>query len=151
MALPIPEEIGLLNPLLPFWYVVLVLAIGKAVGAMIIYPIGGRAGDLLEAWTARWPYLRRLWPPTRRIVARYGYVGLFTLLAIPFMTDTLPVYVFAMLNAPANGPPAPAGPTSRPAVLARRLRLTPFVSVCFVAGLARGFLFLAIPVWLGWP
>ena len=135
LILPIPEEIGLLNPFIPWYYLVLVLGAGKTVGAALVYPLGGRVGVALERWIARWPWAASWYAWVQRQVGRYGYPALFALLAVPFMTDTAPVYAFSIAN-PAEGP--------------GRMRFGGFLTANFLAGITRGFLFLAVPLYFGW-
>lgn len=165
VILPIPEEIGLLNPFLPFWLLVVILALAKGVGALIVYPIGGAAGDQIRRWSSRWPWFDRGYLRVETWVGRYGYWALFGLLAIPFMTDTVPVYAFAALNPRAHEgePDGGSGTPGRSAAGARatdatpipdrrrRFRPLPFVVVNILAGAVRGLLFLSIPLVLGWP
>lgn len=136
VILPIPEEIGLLNPYIPWYWLVLVLGIGKTIGAALVYPLGGRIEKEVRAWTARWPWLARWYDWVEKGVGRYGYWALFGLLAVPFMTDTAPVYAFTILNPQDDDK--------------RRLRFVPFLIVNLAAGLTRGVLFLVVPLELGW-
>ena len=135
LILPIPEEIGLLNPFIPWYYLVLTLAAGKTVGAALVFPLGGRIGREVEKWIERAPWAARWYAWIQRQVGRFGYLALYGLLAIPFMTDTLPVYAFSVAN-PREGP--------------TRMRMGGFLSVNLLAGVTRGMLFLALPVYFGW-
>lgn len=135
LFLPIPEEIGLLNPFIPWYYLVLVLGAGKTVGAALVFPLGGRIGTEVERWIVRLPWAAKWYAWMQRQVGRFGYFALYALLAIPFMTDTLPVYAFAVAN-PAEGED--------------RMRAGGFLSVNFLAGITRGTLFLALPLYFGW-
>ena len=151
VALPIPVEVGLLNPYLPFWWLLLVLAAGRALGGWLVYPLGERIGTGVDRWVRRSARAGRLWDWVGAFVGRYGYFGLFALLSIPFMVDTATIYAFAILNpAPGARGPTEGGSAPRPSPERPRLRLGPFTMANALAGFARGALFLAIPVALGW-
>ncbi len=134
--LPIPEEVGLLDPFLPWYLLVLILAVGKTIGAALIYPLGDRLGRVTTRWVERLPWLAPWFDRLQGLVGRYGAYALYAILSIPFMTDTLPIYAFALLNPPKGE---------------RRIAWLPFLSANFFAGLTRGTLFLAVPLLLGWP
>lgn len=148
IVLPVPVEVALLNPFLPPASLILVLAAGKAVGAAFVFPLGGRIGDALRSQVARFPRFARFYGWVERFVGRRGYVALFLLLSVPFMTDTAPLYAFTMLN-----PSRTRKSFDEPRSVAhepRGLVLGPFVAVNFAAGVVRGTLFLVIPLLLGW-
>lgn len=147
--LPVPVEVGLLNPFVPWFGLVLVLAAGKAIGAVIVLPLGDRVGDRLVREAARYPRLARLYARVEAWTGRWGYGALFALQSIPFMTDTAPLYAFSTLHSMEGGTgPGAGGAPHRP--YRQTLRLGPFVAVSFAAGLVRGTLFLAVPIGLGW-
>ena len=151
VILPIPEEVGLLNPYLPPVALVLTMALGKAVGGALIFPLGERIGQQLERTASRWPRVSRLYRWTSELVGRRGYYALFGLLCIPFMTDTAPVYAFAVLNPRKETPTPPGAATPPRGTRARRaLEWGPFVLVNLAAGIVRSVAFLAIPLALGW-
>lgn len=148
LILPIPVEIGLLNPFLPFPSLILVLALGKASGSALVFPLGRRLGDEIRARIERFPRFALLYAWVERWIERGGYAALFLMLAIPFMTDTAPLYAFTILHPGSPGAkPGDPLPSTRGA---RALLLGPFVAVNFAAGVVRGSLFLAIPLLLGW-
>lgn len=151
ILLPIPVELGLLNPFVPFWALILVAAGGKALGGALVFPLGASVGARVERWTRRFPKLAGIYRWITDLVGRYGYAGLFGLLAIPLMTDSIPVYAFSILNPPE--PPASAAPAGAalPSRARRSLRRGPFVAVNFASALVRCSAFLALPVLFGWP
>ena len=133
--LPIPEEVGLLNPLLPWYVLVLVLALGKAVGAVLVLPAGARMGREISRWISRFPRLAPAYSWIERTVETYGYSATFGLLCIPLMTDTVPVYAFSILH---------------PQHSLDRGRVITFAALNFGAGLVRGTVFLLLPLSFGW-
>ncbi len=148
VALPIPVEVGLLNPFVPAPSLIVALAAGKAVGAVFVLRLGDRLGLRLARETLKYPRLAVLYARIEAWTRRWGYGALFGLQAIPFMTDTAPLYAFSTLHAlPARR----AFVAERRTELRQTLRIGPFVGVSFAAGVVRGALFLAVPLWLGWP
>lgn len=152
VALPVPVEIGLLNPWISPVPLVVVLGLGKAVGAFLVLPFGGWVGSRIERELTRYPRFTGMYARMKGWIARWGYLALFGILSVPFMSDTAPVYVFSTMTSttPAPSPSSGSssgsnGPRTAP------LRRAPFVLVSFLAGVVRGSLFLAIPVLLGWP
>ena len=152
VALPVPVEIGLLNPLIPPLPLIVVLGLGKAVGALLVLPLGAWVGGRIERELARYPRFAVIFARLRHWIAHWGYLALFAILSIPFMSDTAPIYAFSTMTGAAPDPAAPSvtsAGSNRPR--ATPMRRGPFVLVSFVAGMVRGSLFLAIPVLLGWP
>ncbi|WP_209438532.1 YqaA family protein [Natronococcus sp. JC468] len=108
-ALPGPSEIVLVAPLdlgLPSWAhlssIMLVSAVGKAVGSVFAFHIGQevkRAGPITR-WLrrSRWNVLK--WSEKRsvQLAQEYGYGGLAIALSIPFFPDTISIYAFAVLE-----------------------------------------------------
>ncbi|NUB93718.1 VTT domain-containing protein [Haloterrigena sp. SYSU A121-1] len=108
-VLPGPSEIVLIAPLdlgLPSWAqlssVMLVSAIGKAVGSVLAFHIGQevkRAGPVTR-WLrrSRWDVLQ--WSEKRsvQLAQQYGYGGMAIALSVPFFPDTISIYAFAVLE-----------------------------------------------------
>jgi len=103
VALPIPIELALLPPLLArryglFAYAAITVAGGKTVGAWLVFHLGLRIEKSIRFWSDRYPWTRRLIAGLGRFVERTGYIGLYVLLSIPFMPDTIPVYLYSLFN-----------------------------------------------------
>lgn len=152
VALPVPVEIGLLNPLIPPWPLIVTLGLGKAVGAFLVLPFGAWIGARIDREVVRYPRFALFYDRLKRWMEHWGYLALFAILSVPFMSDTAPVYAFSTMTDRSRGAregtgsvPAPNGTRTAP------LRAGPFVLVALGAGLVRGALFLALPVLLGWP
>ncbi len=99
VALPIPVEAALvLAPeKMPFILPALALGVGKGVGAMAVFFIGAKVEQTVVRF-ARWGWFRWLLDKSEWFVRRHGYLALFVILAVPFMLDTVPLYVFSLLN-----------------------------------------------------
>jgi membrane protein YqaA with SNARE-associated domain len=99
IILPFPVELGLfLAPQVPFVLKALVLGLGKMVGSGLVFYIGLGVGDQIRKWSDRWAWFRWFVGACERIVARFHYVGLYFLLSIPLMSDTIPLYIFSVFN-----------------------------------------------------
>jgi membrane protein YqaA with SNARE-associated domain len=111
-VLPLPGELVLLpasqmelgvSPAASIAIVILVSAVGKAIGSVVAYRIGRGA---VTARPSRW-VLGRVVPrsggspvkgPLMSIIRKYEYIGLAVLLAIPLMPDTAVIYAFSIRN-----------------------------------------------------
>jgi hypothetical protein len=97
--LPIPVEIGLfLSPTAPIWLKALVLGLGKAVGSVLVFKLGGKLENPLNSLAGRWGWFQRFVELMHRFVARTRYFGLYAILSVPLMVDTVPIYLFAIFN-----------------------------------------------------
>jgi membrane protein DedA with SNARE-associated domain len=97
--LPIPVEIGLFfSPETSIVVKALVLGAGKAVGSIIVFMLGDRLGNGLNGWAMKYRFFRGFLDLMRRFVARTRYIGLYIILSIPLMVDTVPIYLFALFN-----------------------------------------------------
>jgi membrane protein YqaA with SNARE-associated domain len=97
--LPIPVEVALvLNPGTSVIYKALILGFGKAVGSIIVYYIGAGVGSGIQKYSESWGWFRVLVKWSNWMVERFQYVGLYVLLSIPGMLDTIPVYLFSVFN-----------------------------------------------------
>jgi hypothetical protein len=109
VMLPIPVELGLIWLAagdfmlfgLPIFQSFLILAVimglGKATGGQIVFTIGVKLEDDVRRWL-KWGWFQKLMAWSSRLVERLGYVGLYIILSIPLMTDTVPLYLFSFLN-----------------------------------------------------
>ncbi|MEM2943587.1 MAG: hypothetical protein QW083_00420 [Methanomassiliicoccales archaeon] len=99
IALPIPVEIGLIiNPNTDFIIKALVLGAGKAVGSVLVFLIGTNIEWRIRNWSSKWGWFRWFVDKSEILVEKLGYIGLYLLLSIPGMVDTVPVYVFSVFN-----------------------------------------------------
>ncbi len=99
VILPIPVEVGLLlSPNTPFLWLAFVLGLGKMVGSILVFYFGLGVGDKIKIWSGRWNWFRWLVTKSEWIVDKLHYVGLYLILSLPLMSDTIPLYIFSMLN-----------------------------------------------------
>ena len=137
VILPIPVEIGLFNPELPQplrWVLpIVILAAGKGVGAYIVYNIGYRARRKLKELSSGGELTTRIVEAAEGFVRRYGHIGLFIIMSIPLMIDSVSLYLFSLLN-----------PHDREDALAERT----FVVINVAAGAVRGVIILAVAYWV---
>jgi membrane protein DedA with SNARE-associated domain len=120
--LPTPFEILLSNAVkhLSVWWVVLIAATAKTIGAWIVLMLGDKANEGLETLLEKRAVLRKLFNAMERFAQKYGYFAVFVLFAIPFMSDTAPLFVLAVLN----------------------MRKSIFLAVSFLAIVARSLLYI---------
>ena len=127
IVLPIPVEVGLLlSPHTPVILLVVILGLGKMVGSILVFYLGLGIGDKIEAWTARWPGFGLLVTKSEWLVKKLNYLGLYIILSVPLMTDTVPLYIFSILNK--NG--------------VFSVQMFAFVNLC--AGITRGSILLIL-------
>ncbi len=103
IVLPIPIEIVLLPAILGQQWgylgvIVLAMASGKTVGAWLIFFLGLRVEDNIRRWSDRYKIAGRLVRWCDRFVRKTNYVGLYVLLSIPLMSDTIPIYLYSLFN-----------------------------------------------------
>lgn len=99
--LPTPVEVALLpflaEPAL-FGVAAVTVGAGKAAGSWMVFRFGERMDKILEEKKARHSILRRFTDLVTRFVAKTKYVGLYLLLTLPLMSDTVPIYVYSLFN-----------------------------------------------------
>ena len=99
IILPIPVETGLfLSPVTPIWLKALMLGLGKAVGASAVFLLGGKLESPLDRVTAKWGWFRKFVDLMTKFVDKTSYLGMYIILSIPLMVDTVPIYIFAVFN-----------------------------------------------------
>lgn len=106
LVLPIPIEIVLLQPLLdprgPQWgyllAIVATMAAGKTIGAWLIFFVGLRVEGSIRRWADRYKWIDRFVMWAERFVRKTNYIGVYVLLSVPLMSDTVPIYVYSLFN-----------------------------------------------------
>lgn len=103
IVLPIPIEIAFLEPLYRqdyglFVLVALTIAIGKTVGAWLIFYLGLRVEGSIRRWSERFSWVAAIVRIMERFVESTSYIGLYVLLSIPLMSDTVPIYLYSLFN-----------------------------------------------------
>lgn len=98
--LPTPFEILLSNAreALGVFWTVAVAAVAKTAGSWIVLMMGDKANEGLATLLDKRPLLKRMFKALERFAARFGYFAVFVLFAIPFMSDTAPLFVLAVLK-----------------------------------------------------
>ncbi len=98
--LPTPFEILLANAgeALGVFWTVAVAAVAKTAGSWIVLMMGDKANEGLATLLDKRPLLKRMFKALERFAARFGYFAVFVLFAIPFMSDTAPLFVLAVLK-----------------------------------------------------
>jgi membrane protein YqaA with SNARE-associated domain len=98
VILPLPVELGLFwNPGTPFFIKALILGVGKAVGSILVFYIGYSIEDNVRSWQ-RWRWFSWLVEKSEWLVEKFSYLGLYFILSIPGMVDTIPIYIFSVFN-----------------------------------------------------
>lgn len=120
--LPTPFEILLSNAVddLGVFWTVLVAAVAKVAGSWIVLLMGDKANEGLATLLEKKPFLKRLFRTLERFAQRFGYFAVFVLFAIPFMSDTAPLFILAVL----------------------KMRKSIFLAVTFAAIVVRSLLFI---------
>ena len=104
IILPIPIEIALVKPLEDQNFGLLLgtglaIAAGKTVGAWLIFVLGLNIEGSIKKWSVRWRVAAWIVTKAEKLVRKTGYAGLYLLLSIPLMSDTIPIYVYSVFNA----------------------------------------------------
>jgi membrane protein YqaA with SNARE-associated domain len=134
VILPIPVEIGLFNPNVHPLILISILAIGKGVGAGIVFIIGAKIRSLLKRMNSSSILTKKILYYCEKFVIKYGNIGLFIVMSIPLMIDSVSLYLFSLLNPKEE---------SGKYVLAQRR----FIMINIGAGLVRGSIIMIV-FWL---
>jgi len=99
VILPIPVEVMLfLSPDTSIVIKAIVLGLGKAVGSILVFYIGVNVEGPILKLADKWKFFKKLVDACQRFVTRFRYVGLYLILSVPLMVDTVPVYLFSIFN-----------------------------------------------------
>ena len=130
LFLPIPVEIGLFNPNIHPVLLIFILALGKGVGSAIAFEIGTRVRSAVKKKSIGTPLTKKIVAWCERFLMKYGYYGLFVIMSIPLMLDSVTVYLFSLLNPKDDGK--------------RAMTRIWFVLINIVAGAVRGMIILLV-------
>ncbi|MBE0518473.1 MAG: hypothetical protein IH630_04525 [Thermoplasmata archaeon] len=97
IILPIPVEILLVVPGVPFVYKAIVMGLGKGLGAFAVFHIGGEIEQVVRRFS-KWRWFKWLLDKSEIFVRRYGYGAMYVIMSVPGMVDTIPLYIFSILN-----------------------------------------------------
>jgi membrane protein YqaA with SNARE-associated domain len=103
IVLPIPIEFALFPPILAqSWLylagVAIALASGKTVGAALVFRLGIRIEDKIQKWSDRWRLARWFVAKAQRFVAKTQIPGLYLILSVPLLPDTITIYLYSLFN-----------------------------------------------------
>jgi hypothetical protein len=99
IILPIPVELMLfLSPVTPFAIKAILLGAGKAVGSIIVFYIGMNLERPIINLTKKWVFFRMVVSTCKWFVDKLGYIGLYLIMSVPLMVDTVPVYLFSIFR-----------------------------------------------------
>ncbi len=122
LFLPTPFEIILQNAVdnIGVFATVAIASSAKVVGAWLVLMMGDKANQGLSEVLERRATLRKMFEALERFAQRFGYLAVFILFAIPFMSDTAPLFILAVL----------------------KMRKSLFLAVTFIAIVVRSLLFI---------
>lgn len=137
IILPIPIEIALVWPLYDsnlalFVAVMIVMAVGKAIGAVAVLMLGLKVEKTVYYWSKKFKWFGKVVHYLDLFVQKTGYIGLFIILSIPLMTDTVPIYIYSIFHGEGKKPSK-----------------TYFGITNFLAGVSRGLIIAVIVVLFG--
>jgi hypothetical protein len=130
--LPIPVEVGLFfSPETPILAKALILGAGKAVGSILVFMLGDRLSGGAYRLFSKSSFLRAFMNGMRWFVSKTRYFGLYLILSIPLMVDTVPLYLFSLFNQKGQ------------------MNIKYFALTNFFAGVTRAAIVYAVFLWLG--
>lgn len=135
VILPIPVEIGLFNFNMHPALLVIILALGKGAGSLIVFEIGTKARGKIKRISVKNSFIKKLVEYSEWFVENYGYYGLLLVLSTPLMIDSISLYLFSLLN-----------PEEKGSGMDRRW----FVGTNIIAGAIRGIVTLAVFYYIGY-
>ena len=103
IVLPIPIEVALIFPLIDGRWgylagITIALAVGKTFGAWLIFVLGVRVEGTIRFWSKRFKFAETVVNKAEAFVSKTGYTGLYILLSVPLMSDTIPLYLYSLFN-----------------------------------------------------
>ena len=100
IILPLPIESIMIFAMtsISFPLLAITLGLGKCVGSLFVFFVGAKLEPKIRRWSAKWKFFARFMAFSEGLVAKYRYYALFLLLSIPFMLDTVILYLFSLLN-----------------------------------------------------
>jgi membrane protein YqaA with SNARE-associated domain len=99
VILPIPVEIALVvNPSIHIAVKAAVMGLGKGTGALAVYFIGRKIDETVGQYAKRWRWYNWLLVKSEKLVRKYGYIAMYAIMSVPGMVDTIPLYLFSILN-----------------------------------------------------
>ncbi len=131
VILPLPVEIALfLSAGTPFIVKALIISLGKMIGGVIAFQVGGALDGVIKKYT-KWKWFNYIYRACYWLVSKFGYVGLYIILSIPFMSDTVPLYLFSIFKDESN------------------MTTRGFAITCFLAALTRSLIVYVAATFFG--
>lgn len=128
IILPIPVEFGLfLSASVSIVIKALILGAGKATGSILVFYLGVKVEGPVHSLSRRFRWFKWLVDKMEWLVNKLSYVGLYIILSIPLMVDTVPVYLFSIFNHEGKS-----------------LQLRYFALANFLAGFTRAMIVFAV-------
>lgn len=120
-----PVEVGIL-------LIAFVIGLSKMVGAALVFLLGLKVEGPIRYYSARYRILGQIVGYVTRFVRVTKWIGLFVLLIIPGLPDTLPIYLYSLFNKQGQ-----------------LIRGWVFLLVNFVGGILRALIFFFFVALLG--
>ena len=99
ILLPIPVEVALVvNPSIHIAVKAAVMGLGKGTGALAVFFLGRKIDETVGQYARKWRWYNWLLVKSEKLVRKYGYVAMYAIMSIPGMVDTIPLYIFSILN-----------------------------------------------------
>lgn len=109
IVLPVPVEVFLIIPFTApgldagarinlMTIALIAVALGKAVGAWLVFLLGVKVEHAMNRWAARSKLIARILGGLEKFVGKTGAIGLYILLSVPLMSDTAVLYFYALFN-----------------------------------------------------
>ena len=80
-----------------FLLISIVMGIAKGLGSWIVFVIGIKVETLVAGYM-KWRWFRKMMMATHKFCVKFGYLAMYFIMCIPLMTDTVPLYIFSILN-----------------------------------------------------
>ena len=109
LILPIPIEFALVWPfvnhdVILYAAVAITTAVGKAIGAIIILQVGIKVEKTIQSWKARISWFGKVVHYLTLFVKKTGNLGIYIILSVPLMTDTVPIYIYSLFHEEGKAP-----------------------------------------------
>lgn len=103
VVLPVPIEAVLIWPILEQRWgyltgIAIALAAGKTVGAWLVFVLGLHVEGSIRSWSERWRFAAWFVEKAEKFVAKTKVTGLYIILSIPLMPDTITIYLYSLFN-----------------------------------------------------
>ncbi len=131
LALPLPVEAALfLGPETNVFFQAIALGLGKAAAAVVALRLGKDVNQIMQGRLMSTGLAKAFVNFCNYLVVKFHYAGLYFILSVPLMVDTVPVYLFGIFNDEGT------------------IRAVPFAYVNFLAAVNRVIItMIAFSIW----